>query len=224
MFQAVRATLRRERAWLEADVEPTRLVLIFCLLVMIPRYRHFWLGFPGLNQSFVFQVVVAILVILLVYRENPLNWGAGMGDWRTGLLLTGVFMLLYIPAFFAMVTNGHVAAYYRHAEVAESFDWSTWGIQRVVTVLTMTRTEFLYRGFLLYGLCKKFGRHEAIMLHLIPYGIGHLGKPELECYGSLLVGYFLGYLALRVRSIWYGVFLHWFFASAFQLYYVAMLS
>ncbi len=221
MLKSARAAMRQEWTRLGAGIEPTRTVLIFCLLVMIPRYRAFAIGTPLFNQHIVLQLIAPVVIILVVYRESPLEWGAGLGDVRTGLALTALFLLLYLPGFFAMVSDDRVAAYYKYAHVARSFDWHAWGAKRMVSLLTMTRTEFFYRGFLLFGLRKKLNMHTAIMVHLIPYGIAHLGKPELECYGSLLVGYFLGYLALRVRSVWYGVFLHWFFSSAFQLYFVA---
>ena len=132
---------------------------------------------------------------------------------------TALFILLYLPCFFILVTNDEFAAYYGKVS-GRGTDWWVFGRARLQAVASLSRTELFYRGFLLFGLRKSFKDHEAKLIHLIPYGIAHIGKPELECVGSLLVGYFLGYLSLRTRSIWYGVFLHWFFASSFTIYYL----
>ncbi len=218
MSRVTRA-LAREWRFLEGGVEPTRLLLLFSLLVMVPRYHRFTVGVPMVNQHTVLQIGAPLLLILLVYRENPLDWGLGLGDVRTGVLVTGMFVLLYLPFFLLLIHDESFSAYYMVRNAGGSLDWEAWSLKRLVSLATMVRTEFFFRGFLLFGLRKRMGPNTAILVHLLPYGMAHLGKPELECYGSLLVGYFLGYLSLRTRSVWYGVFLHWFFSSAFQFYF-----
>lgn len=77
-----------------------------------------------------------------------------------------------------------------------------------VHLLHMFGWEFLNRGFLLFGLEKSMGRW-AILASAIPFALLHIGKPELEAYGSFLAAIALGWLAYRSRSFLPGVFLHW---------------
>ena len=67
--------------------------------------------------------------------------------------------------------------------------------------------EFIWRGFMLFGLEKKFGGY-AVLMQMIPFVILHNGKPFLETFGAILGGIALGILALRTRSIYYCVLTH----------------
>jgi membrane protease YdiL (CAAX protease family) len=68
--------------------------------------------------------------------------------------------------------------------------------------------EFLFRGWMLNGLLGRFGRAGAVLIPTVPFVLMHLGKPELEAFGSILAGIALGVMALRTRSFWYGALVH----------------
>ncbi len=67
--------------------------------------------------------------------------------------------------------------------------------------------EYFFRGPLLFRLNHRFG-YAAIGMMVVPYALIHIYKPFPEALGSIVAGYLLGYLALKVRSIWPGVALH----------------
>jgi membrane protease YdiL (CAAX protease family) len=71
----------------------------------------------------------------------------------------------------------------------------------------MLAWEFVWRGFMLFGLYEKFGFY-SIFIQMIPFVILHNGKPMLETFGSILAGLALGVLALRTKSIFYCVIAH----------------
>ena len=68
--------------------------------------------------------------------------------------------------------------------------------------------EFLFRGFMLFGLEKRFGAFTAILIQMIPSAIIHVGKPASESFGAIFAGLAFGYLAIRTRSIVYPIILH----------------
>ena len=68
--------------------------------------------------------------------------------------------------------------------------------------------EFFFRGFLLESLRKAFG-YGAIAFMIVPYCMIHFPKTAAESLGSVVAGLILGYLAMKSRSIWGGVALHW---------------
>ncbi|MCB9250428.1 MAG: CPBP family intramembrane metalloprotease [Ignavibacteriales bacterium] len=80
-------------------------------------------------------------------------------------------------------------------------------IYELLLLLFLFSWEFIFRGFILFGLEKRFGLY-AIFIQMIPFVILHNGKPFLETFASIFGGLFLGYLALRTRSILYGFLIH----------------
>jgi uncharacterized protein len=67
--------------------------------------------------------------------------------------------------------------------------------------------EFFFRGFVLFGLERRFGAW-AIVIQAVPCALMHWGKPDLELLAALPAAVFLGILALRSRSIVPGLVLH----------------
>lgn len=67
--------------------------------------------------------------------------------------------------------------------------------------------EYFFRGPLLMKLNRRFG-YAAIGMMVVPYALIHIYKPFPEALGSIVAGLVLGYLAIRIHSIWPGVFLH----------------
>jgi membrane protease YdiL (CAAX protease family) len=68
--------------------------------------------------------------------------------------------------------------------------------------------ETLYRGFLILGLTEKLGAFPAVGLSMLVTTAIHVGKPQGEIWGSLLVGIVFGWMAIRYRSILLPLLLH----------------
>lgn len=68
--------------------------------------------------------------------------------------------------------------------------------------------EYLFRGVLLDGLRKWIG-YGAVFVMVVPYCMLHFMKTGSESLGAIIAGVILGCLAMKYRSIWGGVLLHW---------------
>jgi len=68
--------------------------------------------------------------------------------------------------------------------------------------------EFFFRGFMVFGLEKRFGI-SAVFVMVVPYCMLHFHKPMPESVGAIFAGLVLGVVALRTRSIFGGVIIHW---------------
>lgn len=77
--------------------------------------------------------------------------------------------------------------------------------------------EFFFRGYMLLGFKRDFG-NRAVLVSTIPFVLMHFGKPEAEVYGALPAGLILCAIALRARSVWPGVLLHWLVASSMDFF------
>ena len=71
--------------------------------------------------------------------------------------------------------------------------------------------EFFFRGFMLFGLEKRFGNY-SLLIQTIPFAALHNRKPIAEAMGSIVAGLLLGVVALETRSFIYGAATHWFVA------------
>ena len=87
------------------------------------------------------------------------------------------------------------------------------------TALYMFAWEFIFRGYMLFGLEKSIGKN-AIFVQTIPFVLLHFGKPFLETLVCIPSGFIFGYIAYRTRSflpcfvIHFGMYvMMYFFAS-----------
>jgi len=67
------------------------------------------------------------------------------------------------------------------------------------TALYMFSWEFVFRGYMLFGLEKSIGK-SAIFVQAIPFVLLHLGKPFLETLACIPGGFGFGYVAYKTRS------------------------
>jgi len=95
---------------------------------------------------------------------------------------------------------------YRAITVKTDFNAFTYALTQV---MSLSASEFLYRGFLLFGLKEKFGE-ASILIQTIPFVLMHLGKPEIETISTIITGILFGYVCLRGKSYWPAFFIHLF--------------
>ncbi|MCA9320336.1 MAG: CPBP family intramembrane metalloprotease, partial [Planctomycetes bacterium] len=57
----------------------------------------------------------------------------------------------------------------------------------------------------------------AIFVMVIPYAMIHFTKPMPEAFGAIFAGVALGYLAMRTRSFYGGILLHYAVALTMDL-------
>ena len=147
------------------------------------------------------------------------DYGFRIGRW-VGWRDCLIFFAIMIPFVVFAVFQGDFSRTYPLAHVAErSIGWFI--VWEVFHLLHMFGWEFLNRGFLLFGLEPKMGRW-AILATAVPFALLHLGKPELEAYGSFIAAIALGWVALRTRSFLPGVFLHWSVALIMDIMAIVM--
>jgi uncharacterized protein len=201
---------------LKIDWKITVLSITSTLLITIDYYHPLldWQKLvPGLILAGTFNnaidrtilyFIVPILVVFLVFRQSPSEFGFGFGNWRVGIALTLAGIVIMIPILWWLGHGGDPAmqAYYRTRTTG--VPWSTF--------LDLFGWEYLFRGWLLFGYARKFGP-EAIWLQAVPFALAHLGKPELETLSTIFGGFAFGWVAWKTRSFIYPFLIHWFVAT-----------
>jgi membrane protease YdiL (CAAX protease family) len=154
-------------------------------------------------------ILVPVLLIKLVFKEKLSNYGVQFADGKFG----AIFILIAFPiVMFSMIPVSHDPQYQAlnpmYPDAGKSIP--VFILYALIYGLYYIGWEFFFRGFMLFGLREKFGDVFAILIQVFPSCIAHIGRPEGEMISSILAGLVFGYLALRSRSLWYVLILHWF--------------
>jgi len=181
-------------------------ILISSTLLLVTSHYHRILG-DDILSSFVFYFLIPVGIILLVFRENPRRFGLRLGDWRQGALWTVLGVLLMAVVIVGLVQLDEFRSYYRLGSFQEplSREVLEFALRQAIYMFSW---EFIFRGFLLFGLKDRFGSL-AIWIQAIPFAIMHLGKPELETLSTIFGGAAFGYIDLKSKSVLPSVVIHW---------------
>jgi uncharacterized protein len=152
--------------------------------------------------SLLLYLVIPLLIILLVFRDNPADYGFQLGDWKLGLLLTLVAILITAPVIWLTSHNGAMVSYYNSQ--LSGLPWNT--------LLNLFGWEFFFRGFILFAYGRRYG-NDALWLQAVPFALAHIGKPEIETLSTIFGGFAFGWVAYRTRSFLYPFLIHWFINS-----------
>lgn len=187
---------------LKFDRDLVMATIISTTLLLLNGYHNFT-GYIVLDRVMLY-LIVPLLVIVLLERRSPGEYGFQLGDWRAGLTITILVMALAAPILWlTMRSSPAMQQYYGHRMNA---------VMPVFTFLDLIGWEFLFRGWLLFNYARHFGPH-ALWLQAVPFAMAHMGKPEVETYSTIFGGFIFGLVAWRTRSFLYPFLIHWFISS-----------
>jgi len=159
-----------------------------------------------LVTDFMSQFLLPLLLIIFYFKEPVGNYGIAFGNRKLGLRIWLTFWAVMLPILWIVSSSDSFRQIYPHAQIVRT-DWILFVLYEICVLLYMTGWEFIWRGYLLFGLKDRFG-DTAVFIQMIPFVLLHFGKPVIETFGAVIGGLLLGYLALRTGSFWYGVMIH----------------
>lgn len=157
--------------------------------------------------AFVLMFFVPFIFVKFIFKDKLTDYGFKKGDTKFGLK----FCLFSIPVILGLMYIGSGTAsiqveYPLAKSIAGNINYLV--IIEFFYLIYYISWEFMFRGFMLFGLEKKYGALVAILIQTIPSTIVHIGKPFGETMGAIIAGLVFGYLAIRTRSIVYPFILH----------------
>ena len=158
------------------------------------------------TTDFITLFILAILIIKFVIKEDLKDYGLQAGDYKAGLIISAIFLGVMLVIIWFVSATPDFAAKYPHLQSTKN-SWRDFYIYESGMLLYMIGWEFIWRGFMLFGLKEKFGYY-SVLIQMIPFVILHNGKPVAETFGAIAGGIALGMLAFRTNSIYYCVFSH----------------
>lgn len=147
------------------------------------------------------------LATILIYGQNPMDFGIKIGDWRSGLLWTAGGIALAVIVGWSSSRMPDMREQYPFSKTVlnsrEDF------LTHILLYFTLYYTgwEFLFRGFLLFALVP-ISPMLAILAQIIPSTLLHINHPESENWAAILGGILFGYIAYSTGSIIYGLLIH----------------
>ena len=225
------------RGW---ERQATVILLASALLLTLHRYysrrsffkRHFaeYFGNAPLAESYPYYywflitaftlLLVPVLVAKFGTKEKLSDYGVQLGNQGLGWRVTGIAWILMIPVvILAVIAYPPFVAKYPLCKVVAS-SWQAFLPYQLAYGVYMFSWEFFFRGFMLFGLERKFGNY-SILIQTIPFAVMHYSKPLPEALGSIIAGVLLGVLALETRSFIYGAAIHWLVAMTMDVVAVA---
>ncbi|HSG29137.1 MAG TPA: type II CAAX endopeptidase family protein [Candidatus Krumholzibacterium sp.] len=178
---------------------PEAVMVLSTLFLILERYHSFG---GHMADRMIFYLGMPMISIPLILRGNPLDFGLRPGRWRIWGVHVAIACAICILLVLAGSRMPSVLRYY--GKVKGGF--GSYAASRLALIFAV---EFMFRGFILFGLKKKYG-DGAILIQMIPFALLHIGKPEVETVGCIVTGTYFGYLALRAGSLWPAFLIHYF--------------
>lgn len=186
---------------LRFDWKVAATTVISTLLLMVDRYHimtpdKYW-------DRVILYLMVPLVIIFVIYRESPRQYGFTLGDWKAGITTTVIGILLMAPILW-ILGNGDASIREYYKSYRNGLPW--W------TFLDLVGWEFFFRGWILFGYARKFGP-EALWLQAVPFALAHIGKPEVETLSTIFGVFAFGWVAYRTKSFIWPFLIHWFIAT-----------
>lgn len=164
--------------------------------------RIYWLLADGLVMF-----LLPVISIKFVLKEKLSDFGFRMGDKKFGFISSGLFLIVMLPIVWIVSSSESFTNMYPLGGSELKTNMVLFLVYELCVGVYMLGWEFLWRGYMLFGLKVKLGYY-AVFIQMIPFFILHRGKPEIEVFASILAGIILGIQALRSGSFFYCWLLH----------------
>lgn len=164
-------------------------------------------------KSYLIAALWAILTFFLIpfwilkrlFRENPKDYGLIWPEkTKTAAVLTAIAFLILLPSLFLFSGESEFVKYY---SVDFLSLWQFFFAGLAAPLVYYFAEEFLFRGFLFFGLLRRIGYH-AFWFSSLVFAFLHVTKPAGEIVFAFFFGLVAAYLSFKTKSILPAAFLH----------------
>ena len=172
------------------DLNLVAVVSVSTLVLVLDHYYPIHVIFPLSNV--IYYLFIPLAAGFVIFRDKPWDYGIRIGRWKLAIILTTVTLAVFSLIVYAASEIPEVYSYYHKY----SIDWAPYILGRA---LYMFAWEFIFRGYMLFGLERSIGK-SAIFVQAIPFVLLHFGATDLETLITIPEGFVLGYVAYKTRS------------------------
>lgn len=191
------------------------LLFVFSFIGSIVFYSLFGKNILSIRNygiiPFLIQFVIALLSISILYRAfTTKTYKTFLTKKFSSMDLISVFLIILGFRLFFDGSLNHITSLLPVPKfIEESFDslfGNTISAILITILVAPLEEEFLYRGIILNGLCKKYSPKIALFISSLVFAVAHLNLPQ--GINAFLLGLLLGYFYLKTRSIILCIFCH----------------
>ncbi len=107
---------------LDLDWKVTTVTIVSTLLLIVDHYYELT-GYKYWDRVILY-LVIPLLIIVILFRENPKEYGFSFGDWKLGLTYTALGILFMAPIIYFLGSgNASMKAYYE--KFLPGLPWTT---------------------------------------------------------------------------------------------------
>ena len=204
------------------EMKPTVVVLGSVTLVALHRYfgkvAFAKATFPSLSSlaaaeyeiasAFILFGLIPLALVIFLFRESGRDYGLRLGDWKFGLIAIVILFPIIAGSLYLDSKSPAMQASYPIDKGATQ-SVHAFLLLEVPCLLFLMAWEFIFRGFMLFGLRARVGDWLAICIQTIPSSLWHIGLPAKVTVAAIPGGLLFGILAIRTRSIIWPILLHY---------------
>ena len=179
---------------------------------LIQFHQHLWAH----SCAVVLLMIVPLLLCWFAEGWSPRDLGFRVRGAGPEIAVVVGLWVVMVPLVYLVHDNEAFRNVYPRLDAADT-DMRLYFLFEGFYFVKWIAWEFFFRGFMLFGFQKDFFKR-SILISTIPFTLMHYGKPELEMASAVIAGVVLCFIALRSKSIWPGVLLHWLVASTMDFF------
>lgn len=229
------------RGWLqlaypELDFQSVFITVVGSAVLILYLYHgkpeDFITWFPSMSKlshakvglySYIFSHLATFVLLMLVplvlatfLKLTPADFGVRIQGARREFLIVITLFLLFLPVVMILSRSTGFQNTYPKLPIIKN-SASLFFLYQLAYLIQWLSWEFFFRGFLLFGLAKRYGEG-AILFSTMPFVVAHWGKPEAEIFGAIAAGFILCRLSLSGKSIFPGMLLHFLVAGSMDFF------
>lgn len=158
--------------------------------------------------AFVLFGLIPLLLVIFLLRESGKDYGLTLGDWKFGLIAIAILFPVIAGPLYLDSKSAEMQAFYPIDQGATQSVQAFLRLE-IPSLLFLIAWEFIFRGFMLFGLRPRVGDWLAICIQVIPSSLWHIGLPAQVTLAAIPGGLLFGILAIRTRSLIWPILLHY---------------
>ena len=163
-----------------------------------------WVIFQRVTGMFFFGIVPLLLTII-VLKKDIAQFGIHFHNFYNSLLwILGCIVVIVPMSYFAAKKADNLAIYPQIRK--PEWNKGLLILSAITWIMYLAAYEFMFRGFLLFGLAHYFGVLVSITINVAFYSLMHIPKGMKETLGAIPFGIVLCLLTIKTGTIWIALF------------------
>lgn len=182
----------------------TSIVILLCLALSI--FFPVQNTFQSISRSIFFLIVLPVLYIKLILKENLSGWGWNLENKKIGLIWSAAALLLALIVFYSLIRFAGFSVNYKVSPIAANNFIFFLLYELIFLNIFFFLQEFFFKSFVLFSF-RKFGVWAVfIQTGLYLLSLIFAGKFSWQTLPFMFISFLGGIVVYKTRSFFYSYF------------------